>query len=166
MDVLVDEVGWVVTVEPSGVVDVEDPGVAPAVDVVPLGVEPEVELEVEISVGVVEGSPTMVEALLSAGAAGLTPPLPRGVEMPPVARTLVLTGVVVVIGVEVDADAPGLFDATAGLPLAAPAGVWVRATSREARTVGAGPPDSALGVVMRDGAAGAAGASLTTRAWW
>lgn len=168
MDVLDDEVGWVVAVELSGVVDVEDPDVAPEPVVeAPVEDKPEVELEleVEVSVEVVEGSPVVAEVLLSDGAAGLTPPFPGVVEMPPVARTLTLTGAVVVIRVEVGADAPGLFDAVAESP-SATAGVCVRATSGEEETVGAGPLDSALGVVMRAGAAGVACATRTTRAWW
>jgi hypothetical protein len=168
VDVLDDEVGWVVAVEPSGVVDVEDPGVAPEPVVeVPVEDEPgvELELEVEVSVEVVEGSPVVDEALLSEGAAGLTPPLPGVVEMPPVARTLTLTGAVVVIWVEVGADAPGLFDAVAESPPATPVGGCGRATSGEEETVGAGPLDSALGAVMRSDAAGDACATRTTRAW-
>ena len=159
VDVLDDEVGWVVAVEPSGVVGVETPDVPlDAVDEVPPGVW--------VSVGVVEDPPAVVEAVLSEGAAGLTPPLPGVVEMPPVARTLILTGVVVVTEVEAGGDMPGLVDALVESLSATPAGAGVRATSGDDGTVGAGPLDSALGVVTRAGAAGAAGATLTVRVWW
>jgi len=160
--VLDDEVGWVVAVELSGVVDVSSPGVA--VDPV---VEDEVPVGIGVSVGVVEDPPVVVEPLLSEGAIGLTPPLPGAVEMPPLARSLILTGVVVVTEGEFDADPSGLVvDALAESPLATPAGAWVRAISGDDGTVAAASLDSARGVVMRAGAAGAAGATLTVRVWW
>jgi hypothetical protein len=132
VDVLDDEVGWTGAVEPSGVVDVDEPGVVEdGVDDAP------VAGGVGASVGVVVDPLVAVEVLLSAGATGLTPPLPGAVEMPPVARSLTLTGVVVVIEVEVCADAPGLTGAFAESPLATPAGDCGRATSGEADAVGA-----------------------------
>jgi hypothetical protein len=159
VDVLDAEPGCVVTVEPSGVVDVEDPDVAPgADDGVPA------ELEVEISVGDVEGPPVAAEVPLSDGAVGLAPPLPAAVEMPPVARTLTLTGVIVVVEVKVDAGESGLRDALAESPLATPAGDWVRATSGDDGALGPGLAASTPGVVRRWDAAGATGATLTTRA--
>lgn len=90
VDVLDDEVGWVAPAEPSGVAGVDEPGVG-------LDAVGDVLVGVGVTVGVVEDPPVVVEGLLSSGATGLTPPLPGAVEMPPVARTLILTGVVVVI---------------------------------------------------------------------
>jgi hypothetical protein len=136
--------GWVVAAEPSGVVDVEDWDVAlDSVDEVP------VDVDVEVDVEVVEDAPVVAEVLLSFGAVGLTPPLPGMVEMPPVARTLILTGVVVVTRVEVGADAPGLLVALAASPLAAAAGDWVCATSDAAGTLGPRSLGSTVGKVMR-----------------
>ncbi|HET6869847.1 MAG TPA: hypothetical protein VFH80_28295 [Solirubrobacteraceae bacterium] len=123
VDVLDDEVGWVVALELSGVVGVEDPAVAPdSVDGVPVEVEVEVEVEVDVEVRVVVDPAVAPVLLPSEGAVGLTPPLPGVVEMPPVARTLILTGVVVVVESEVGVAA-GLVDALAESPVATPAGV-------------------------------------------
>lgn len=154
VDVLDDDVGSVVAVEPSGVVGVPD---------VALGVVDEVPLGAGVSVGVVDDPSTVAEEVLSEGAAGLTPPLPGVVEIPPVARTLTLTWMVVVTEVEAGADVPNLVDAFAESPLATAAGDSVRATSGADGWVGAGPLDSALGVVTRAGAAGLACATLTVR---
>ena len=82
-------VGGVVAVELSGVVEVGSPGVSvDAEDVAPV--------DVVLCVGVVEDPPVVFEVLLSEGAVGLTPPPLSAVEVPPVARSLTLTGVVVV----------------------------------------------------------------------
>lgn len=158
MDVLDDDVGGGVAVELTGVVEVGSPGVpVVAVDVAPV--------DVGVWVGVVEDPPVVVEVLLSEGAVGLTPPPLRGIEVPPVARSLTLTGVVVVIEVEFEASAPALVDALAESPLAAATGVCGRSTSGETGTIGAGSLDAALVAAVWITAAGCARATLTTRAW-
>ena len=155
LDAVVDEV---VTVAPSVVVDVESPGVPlVSVDGVPVGVG--------VSVGVVEDPPVVAEVLLSAGALGLTPPPLSAVDVPPVARSLIFTGVVVVIEVEIGAGGPGLVDALAVSPLATPGGGCVRAISGKGEA-DPGSLEWAVRVAARSGAAGAAGATMAGRAWW
>jgi hypothetical protein len=159
VDVLDGGVGGVVAVELCGVVEVGSPGVSvDAEDVAPV--------DVVLCVGVVEDPPVVFELLLSEGAVGLTPPPLRAVEVPPVARTLTLTGVVVVTEVEFGASAPDLVDALAESLLATPTGAWVRATSGEGGTVGAGSLDAALAAAVWTNAARGAGATAAGRAWW
>jgi hypothetical protein len=148
-------------VELGGVVDpvVEPPGVwlAPVTDV---------PLEVGVWVGVVEDPPIVVEVLPSEGALGLTPPPLSAVEVPPVGRSLTLTGAVVVMEVEFGAVAPDLVDAVAESPLAAAAAAGGRTTSGVSGTLGAGSLDAELIASVWITAARCAGATLTTRVWW
>ena len=88
MEELDGGVGGAVAVEPCGVAEVGSPGVpVDDVDVAPV--------DVGLCVGIVEDPPVVLE-VLSAGAVGLTPPPLSAVEVPPVARSLTLTGVIVV----------------------------------------------------------------------
>jgi hypothetical protein len=126
--------------------------------------------EVGVVVGVVEVPSVGVDPLPSEGA-GLTPPALGTVEMPPVARTLIFTGAVVAIDVEVDVESgpPGLVDVVLepGLP-----GRWeeagVGAISAGGDTAGAESPTSAsaLGVIAltRAGERDGAGATIAARA--
>ena len=157
--VLDDEVDGLVLVELSGVVEVESPGASPVSAV-------ELPVEVGVAVGVVEEPPVVLEALLSEGAVGLTPPPLNAVEIPPVARSLTLTGAVVVIEVETDGDAPGLVDDLAESPLAAPAEACGRAISGAGARAVPESLDSALGEAARCGATVRAGATTTGRACW
>jgi hypothetical protein len=146
VDVLDDEAGWVVAFELGSVVDDESPGVwlDPVADV---------PVTVGVSVGVVEDPAVVLEVLLSEGAEGLTPPPLWAVEVPPVGRSLILTGVFVVIEVDIEpggADFVGAF--VESLP-AAPAAVGALTVSLEGNTADDGSLDRSLGAAAREGAA-------------
>ena len=158
-EVLDDEVGWVVGVELASVGDVGSPGVwLDVVDGVPV--------EAGGVVGVVDDSPGMVEVVPSEGAEGLTPPPLSAVEAPPVACSLILTGVAEVIEVEIGARGPGSVAALAPSPLVTAAEACVRAISREEGRLGPGSFDAALCTAVCADAAGGAGATIAARAWW
>jgi len=161
LPVLGDVPGGVLAVELGGAVDpvVEAPGV---------WLEPVVDVPVEggVWVGVGEDPPIVVEVLPPEGALGLTPPPLSAVEVPPVGRSLTLTGAVVVMEVEFWAGAPDLVDAVAESPLAAATGVCVRSTSGATGTIGAGSLAAALVASVWITAARCTGATLTTRVWW
>ena len=82
---------------PAGVVDVGSPGLWP--DVVEVLLDEDADEE-GVTVAVVE-VPLLVAEVLSAGALGLAPPPLTAIEMPPLARTLTLARMVVVIVVDV-----------------------------------------------------------------
>lgn len=73
----------------------------------------EVPVEPSVTVEDVEDPSVVVEALLSDGAVGLTPPRLSAVDVPPVERTLTLT-VIVVTSVELDAGSCDLAEAAPG----------------------------------------------------
>jgi hypothetical protein len=127
-----------------------------------------VEVEVAVSVRLVEEPSVSVEVLPSEGAVGLTPPPLIGVEMPPVARSLTLVGPIVVIGAEVDAVDPGLVDAVDESLGATPVGECTGAIRTGGETTGAVSLGWAAGAVTTLGVAGRACETTVDRAceWW